>query len=97
MINLSSKTEFFDTVFSTITTDNPNNIRPQTSVTVPEGVITIPEMYSVVRTLDQVVPVDYYMPGCPPESHQIAAVIDLVIQVLQGKAELPPPGSVIGA
>lgn len=97
LINLSSKTEFFDTVFSTITTDNPNNIRPQTSVTVPEGVITIPEMYSVVRTLDQVVPVDYYMPGCPPESHQIAAVIDLVIQVLQGKAELPPPGSVIGA
>jgi F420-non-reducing hydrogenase small subunit len=68
-----------------------------TSVTVPEGEITIPEMYSVVRTLDQVVPVDYYMPGCPPESEQIAAVIDLVIQVLQGKAELPPPGSVIGA
>ena len=43
------------------------------------------------------VDVDYYMPGCPPESHQIAAVIDLVIQVLQGKAELPPKGSVIGA
>jgi F420-non-reducing hydrogenase small subunit len=97
LINLSSKTEFFDTVFSTISTDNPTNIRPQTSVTMPEGVITIPEMYSVVRTLDQVVPVDYFMPGCPPESHQIAAVIDLVIQVLQGKAELPPPGSVIGA
>ncbi len=37
------------------------------------------------------------MPGCPPESHQIAAVIDLVIQVLQGKAQLPPKGSVIGA
>ncbi len=97
LINLSSKTEFFDTVFSTISTDNPNNIRPQTSVRMPEGVITIPEMFSVVRTLDQVVPVDYYMPGCPPESHQIAAVIDLVIQVLQGKAELPPPGTVIGA
>jgi F420-non-reducing hydrogenase small subunit len=97
LINLSSKTEFFDTVFSTKSTDNPNNIRPQTSVTMPEGVITIPEMYSVVRTLDQVVPVDYFMPGCPPESHQIAAVIDLVIQVLEGKAELPPPGSVIGA
>jgi F420-non-reducing hydrogenase small subunit len=97
LINLSSKTEFFDTVFSTKSTDNPNNIRPQTSVKMPEGVITIPEMYSVVRTLDQVVPVDYFMPGCPPESHQIAAVIDLVIQVLKGKAELPPPGSVIGA
>jgi F420-non-reducing hydrogenase small subunit len=41
--------------------------------------------------------VDYYMPGCPPESHQIAAVIDLVIKVMQGKAELPPKGTVIGA
>ena len=37
------------------------------------------------------------MPGCPPESHQIAAVIDLVIKVLQGEAELPPKGAVIGA
>jgi F420-non-reducing hydrogenase small subunit len=41
--------------------------------------------------------VDYFMPGCPPESHQIAAVIDLVIQVVKGKAQLPPKGSVIGA
>jgi F420-non-reducing hydrogenase small subunit len=97
LINLSSKKDFFDTVFSTQTTNNPDNIRPQMVVQMPEGEITIPEMYSVVRTLDQVVPVDYYMPGCPPESHQIAAVIDLVVQVLQGKAELPPVGSVIGA
>ncbi|MEZ4515992.1 MAG: hypothetical protein R3C44_03825 [Chloroflexota bacterium] len=37
------------------------------------------------------------MPGCPPESHQIAAVIDLVIKALHGEAELPPKGSVIGA
>lgn len=97
LINLSSKEQFYDTVFSTVSTDNPQNIRPQTSVKMPEGVITMPEMYPVVRTLDQVVPVDYYMPGCPPESHQIAAVIELVIQVLNGKAELPPAGAVIGA
>jgi F420-non-reducing hydrogenase small subunit len=63
----------------------------------PEGEISIPKFYPLLKTLDQVVDVDYYMPGCPPESHQIAAVIDLVIQVLQGKAELPPKGAVIGA
>ena len=95
--NLTSSKELIDTAFTTISTENPDNIRPQTSWQVPEGVLHIPTMYPAVRTLDQVVPVDYYMPGCPPESHQIAAVIDLVIQVLQGNAQLPPAGSVIGA
>src|SRR5512136_2514197 len=97
LANLSNIKEIVDTAFTTPTTDNPQNIRPSTSFTVPEGELHIPTLYPVVRTLDQVVPVDYYMPGCPPESHQIAAVIDLVIQVLQGKAELPPKGTVIGA
>jgi F420-non-reducing hydrogenase small subunit len=59
--------------------------------------LTIPQFNPVLKTLAQVVPVDYYMPGCPPESHQIAAVIDLVIKVLHGEAELPPVGTVIGA
>ena len=97
LANLSPINEIVETAFSTVSTDNPNNIRPQTSYTMPEGEIHIPTLYPVLRTLDQVVDVDYYMPGCPPESHQIAAVIDLVIQVLQGKAELPPKGAVIGA
>jgi F420-non-reducing hydrogenase small subunit len=97
LANLSSRQELFDTVYQTPSTVNPDDIRPETHWQAPEGELTIPEFYPVVRTLDQVVPVDYYIPGCPPESHQVGAVIDLVIQVLQGKAELPPAGSVIGA
>ena len=97
LANLSSREELFDTVYQTPSTVNPDDIRPQPLWQAPEGELTIPEFYPVVRTLDQVVPVDYHIPGCPPESHQIGAVIDLVIQVLQGKAELPPTGSVIGA
>jgi F420-non-reducing hydrogenase small subunit len=97
LANLSSKEELFDTVYGTISTDNPDNIRPTPTWSVPEGEIEIPEFLPVVKTLDQVVPVDYYMPGCPPESHQIANVIDLVIQVIKGQAELPPAGSIIGA
>jgi F420-non-reducing hydrogenase small subunit len=97
LANLSSVKEIMDTYYTTVSTENPDNIRPQTVWQAPEGELTIPTMYPAVRTLDQVVPVDYYMPGCPPESHQIAAVIDLVIQVLQGNAQLPPSGSVIGA
>ena len=97
LANLSSVQEMIDTAFSTITTDNPHDMRPQPSFKVPEGELHIPTLYPIVRTLDQMVKVDYYMPGCPPESHQIAAVIDLVIKVLHGEAQLPPPGSVIGA
>ncbi|MBE3042751.1 oxidoreductase, partial [Candidatus Bathyarchaeota archaeon] len=97
LANFSSITELVDTAFSTITTDNPENIRPQSSYAMPEGIITIPTLNPVLKTLGQVVDVDYYMPGCPPESHQIAAVVDLVIAALNGKAELPPKGATIGA
>jgi F420-non-reducing hydrogenase small subunit len=97
LANLSPVQDIIDTAFSTVTTDNPQHLRPQPSFTVPEGELHIPTLYPIVRTLEQVVPVDYFIPGCPPESPQIAAVVDLVIQVLQGKAQLPPAGSTIGA
>jgi len=97
LANLSDVREIISTAFNTITTDNPNGIYPMTSYDMPEGEIHIPTLLPVLKTLDQVVDVDYFMPGCPPESQQIAAVIDLVIQVVHGKAELPPKGTVIGA
>jgi F420-non-reducing hydrogenase small subunit len=97
LANFSNVGELVHTAYNTITTDNPHEIYPMTSYDVPEGEIHIPTLLPALKTLDQVVDVDYYMPGCPPESHQIEAVIELVIQVLQGKAQLPPKGSVIGA
>jgi len=96
LANLSPVEEIFATAYHTISTDNPQGIHPQPTFEVPEGTLTIPTMKPVLKTLAQVVDVDYYMPGCPPEPHQIAAVIDLVIQVLQGKAQLPPKGAYIG-
>jgi len=97
LANLCSPTDVFDTVYSTVSTENPQGLRPTPAFQMPEGEIHIPTFYPVLKTLDQVVPVDYYMPGCPPESHQIAAVIDLVVKVLHGEASLPPKGTVIGA
>lgn len=97
LANLTSREALMSTVYrDAISTQNADHVRPRTSTQVPEGELHIPEFYPVLKTLDQVVKVDYYMPGCPPESHQIGAVIDLVIQVLQGKAELPPAGATIG-
>jgi len=77
LANLSSPTEIFDAAYNSLSTENPSGLRPQYEFDMPEGRIHIPVFYPVLRTLDQVVDVDYYMPGCPPESHQIAAVIDL--------------------
>ncbi len=76
-----------------VSTYNPDRVVPQPNTTVPEGELHIPVLYETVRSLDQVVDVDYYMPGCPPEPHQIWAVLETFIQ---GKP-LPKRGSVIGA
>ncbi|MGE5249336.1 MAG: oxidoreductase [Bacteroidota bacterium] len=97
LANLSDAREIVGTAFHTLTTDNPHGIYPRASVDLPEGEIHLPRILPVLKTLGQVVEVDYRMPGCPPESHQIEAVIDLVIRALHGQAELPPKGSVIGA
>lgn len=96
LANLSPVSEIVDTAFSTITTDNPNEIYPRPICDVPEGELHIPNLEPLLRPLDQVVDVDYYMPGCPPESHQIAMVIDLVINAIHGKVELPQKGAVLG-
>ena len=96
LANLNPVCEIVQTAFNTLTTDNPYQIYPRTTFDVPEGELHIPTLAPILRPLDQVVDVDYYMPGCPPESHQIAAVIDLVVKVVKGEAELPVKGSVIG-
>jgi F420-non-reducing hydrogenase small subunit len=67
--------------------------RPQPRVEVPEGELEIPEFYESVQTLGQTVPVDYFMPGCPPQPQQILAVMTLIMT----GGPLPERGSVIGA
>jgi len=72
-------------------TDNAKKVRPKTKTKIKVGELTLPAMFDYVRTLEQVVDIDYKMPGCPPIADQIWAVIEVV---LSGK--LPPKGSVIG-
>ncbi len=58
----------------------------------PEGTLHLPVFYDTLKTLDQTVAVDYYLPGCPPEADRIW---DAVVAILEGK--LPAAGSVIGS
>lgn len=78
-------------------TDNPEKILPQPRYKVPEGLISIPAMWNTVWTLPQTVDVDYIIPGCPPQSNQIADVVAAVIDILKTGKELPPKGTVLGA
>ncbi len=95
--NLTTKEATFNTVyFDNPTIDNPDRILPQPISQVPEGELTIPVFYHTVKSLDQVVDVDYTIPGCPPEPHQIWAVLEAVVAALTQGAALPPSG-IVGA
>ncbi len=92
--NLHSREDHLRAIYGdNPTIDNPDSIVPREEVRVREGTLRLPRFDGRVRTLAQVVDVDYSFPGCPPESHQIWGVIDLLIK----NGPLPPKGSVIGA
>jgi F420-non-reducing hydrogenase small subunit len=94
LANFTTKEALFERVYHTSeSTENPDKIVPQPEYKVAEGVLEIPEFYNDVRTLDQVVPVDYYLPGCPPQTERL---VEVFMAIVTG-AELPPPGSVVGA
>ncbi len=93
LANLHDRESVFATVYANEqSTDNPQGVRPEAETEVPEGKLHLPYFYDSVRTLGQTVPVDYYLPGCPPEADNIWTA---VLAIVQGK--LPPRGSVIGA
>lgn len=77
--------------------ENPDKVFPQTTVQVPEGKLTIPKMWNTVRTLKQTIEIDYSIPGCPPQSDQIATVVAAVIDIISTGKPLPPKGTVLGA
>jgi F420-non-reducing hydrogenase small subunit len=72
--------------------DNPDKVRPQTTHKVKEGVLTLPALYDTVKSLQQVVKVDYFVPGCPPTDERTWEVLTAVLE-----GTLPAAGSVVGA
>jgi F420-non-reducing hydrogenase small subunit len=78
-------------------TVNPEKVRPQTEWKVPAGTLRLPQFWNTVRTLGQVVDVDYVVPGCPPQPERIKEVVGAVIDILKNGKPLPPKGTVLGA
>ena len=94
LANFHSRDEIMKRVYDECeSTVNPGKTRPLTECEVHEGVLTLPELFNDVYPLDQVVDVDYYIPGCPPQSERLLEVFSAVVS----GDELPPAGSVIGA
>lgn len=91
LANLTSKEAILNYVYhgSPSTTDG-DGTRPQTHLKVTEGELELPEFYEEVRALDQVVDVDYYVPGCPPTPMITLAAVGAIL-----KGELPEKGAVL--
>lgn len=69
---------------------NTLQTRPQSRHVFNGDVATLPEFHHTVRTLDQVIDVDYYLPGCPPTPALLKAAVGALLS-----GELPPKGTVL--
>ncbi len=72
--------------------DNHYNTLPQKTTKVDEGKLELPELYDTVKTLSQVVTVEYLLPGCPPP---VSLILELLNDITENK--LPAPGSTIAS
>jgi F420-non-reducing hydrogenase small subunit len=69
---------------------NEQKARPELAFTDGARTVNLPALHNVVRSLDQVVDVDYYVPGCPPTPKLTRAAVTALLE-----NRLPPKGSVI--
>jgi F420-non-reducing hydrogenase small subunit len=93
LANFATRAEIMERAYiEAPSNDNPNKTLPQTKISVPEGELTLPELYDNVMTLAQVVPVEYLVPGCPP-------TVGLILKVVNALAtnSLPPVGATIAS
>jgi F420-non-reducing hydrogenase small subunit len=91
MANFRSKEDIFNWVYKDApTVVNPNDNRPQPEITVDGNTLTLPEFFERVYPLNDIIDVDYYLPGCPPPPDLIA---NAIFAVLEDK--LPPRGATL--
>lgn len=91
LANLWDRESIFRRVYlESPSTDNPDGVLPQTRSEDDGRPLTLPGFYDTVRALDQVVPVDYYLPGCPPTPNVILQAVQALL-----RGELPPRGAVL--
>ncbi len=91
LANLFDRTSILNAVYcESSSTVNPDASLPMVRPKDNGHSLELPAFYNTVRTLDQVVEVDYYVPGCPPTPR----IFRTALQSLLG-APLPPRGGVL--
>ncbi len=91
LANFWNRENIFERVYKRVpTVHNPEEVLPKTRIRMNGYELNLPEFYDTVKTLDQVIDVDYYLPGCAPPPDLI---MQAVTAILEGK--LPPKGSVL--
>jgi len=91
LANVADREEVFERAYlQSPSTVNKANLVPQTKFKAEEGTLTLPEFYDTVMALDQVVDVDYYLPGCPPAPGLIVEAVQAI-----ASGNLPPKGAVL--
>ena len=81
MANFRTKEDIFNWVYKDApTVVNPKENYPQPVTQIDDKELTLPEFYKDVKTLNQVIKVDYYLPGCPPPPDLIANAITAALE-----------------
>lgn len=91
LANLNNMDEIFHSSYIDCpTVENPEKVMPQIETSVNGFTLSLPEIYKTLFKLDDIIDVDYYLPGCPPTANMIAESIGVLLS-----GELPPPGTVL--
>jgi F420-non-reducing hydrogenase small subunit len=98
LANVTNKQGIIEKVYrDTASTDNPDFVTPQTELEVPEGTLTLPDLFDTVTCVDDHVDVDYFIPGCPPTTNLIMTFLGAVAAFVNEGTPLPPKGTVIAS
>lgn len=95
LANLYSREELLKTKYSEVPTlpETEKGKTPLEKVKTEEGIeLRLPRVLPVLTPLDEVIEVDYYIPGCPPTPE---TTLNAIKQLLTTPP--PPKGSILGA
>jgi F420-non-reducing hydrogenase small subunit len=91
LANLSNREGIFDAVYKAAQSVlNPEGTVPMVEYREKGRAVTLPGFFDTVRTLGQVIEVDYTIPGCPPTPKLLAGAVHALLE-----GTLPARGAVL--